>query len=239
MRGQAWDLRTIGHAAWISPDADWQKNYFTDKVGKNIAWYRTNNLTENTMGYFLPNNNTRLDGLPYGDPAHVAVGYAPWMHAFLGYALSELCYKGYDAADVRDFALKLTVKLFTSSDAVYNRFDGSSAYIASRIYDSSMSWVTLNDLTQVHFYTFEKRTTTPTALEGVYSDGSTGVAYMALSAAVDAGIPNASQGFVFVHNQIMGTGASTVDDFQKTPTFNIVPFGAVTGLSAAPGIYAR
>jgi hypothetical protein len=53
VRGQAWTLRTLAEAAYITPDNDPQKANFTAMVNNNIDWYErtyTNNASANKLG---------------------------------------------------------------------------------------------------------------------------------------------------------------------------------------------
>ncbi|MDB5799420.1 MAG: hypothetical protein JWL63_359 [Rhodocyclales bacterium] len=231
-REQAWSLRTLGHAAWIAPDADWQRDYFTSKLNNNIAWYRANVLPTNSLGYGFG----LADGtLPEGSNQVIRI-FAPWQHHFMAYTLSELCDHGYAATDVRDFALGFSTRLFTSG-AAYNRMDGTAYYLPGQLTGGAY----INSMSAMYYHAFVNRTTpVATQLEAYNSpDGYAIEALTALSASIDANITNASAGYVFVRDQIMQPGAGNQQQFVINPTWNIVPRGAVSGLAEAPGIYVR
>ncbi len=235
VRGQAWSMRTMGHAAWIAPDTDWQKDYFTAKLNKNLAWYRANVLPTNSLGYWASDVDWRIDLVPDGS-ALVAKVIAPWQHHFMAYTLTQLCDWGYAATDVRDFALGFSTRLFTSGSD-YNRFDGTAYYSPTKLKDGTY----INTMSALNYHSFVNRTSgPPTDLPGYNSpDGYAAQALTALSGSVDAGISNASAGYVFVRNEIMRFGNSNTQQFVTNPTWNIVPRGAVTGLAEAPGIYTK
>jgi len=238
-RGQAWMLRTMGHAAWISPDADWQKDYFTEKLNNNLVWFRGLVLTSNTLGFWFSDwkgwQGITPGQLPNLSP-QVAKIIGPWQHHFVAYALYELCERGYAATDLRDFALGFSTKLFTSAPD-YDPLDGTAYYLPAQLSDSTV----MNTMAQMKTYGFMNRTTPPiTPLDSSNDpNGYAPIALAALAASVDAGIPNASNGYVWVRNEIMNQGNSNRQGFVNSPVWNIVPFGSVSGLTEAPGIYTK
>ncbi|MBN1559660.1 chitobiase/beta-hexosaminidase C-terminal domain-containing protein [candidate division KSB1 bacterium] len=91
VRGQAWSLRTLGHAAYITPDAHPLKDYFVTRVQNNIQYYRTTlveNPQANQLGYL------EEGALLYGD-----YGLAPWQDDFFTWAVGHLVELGF--ADAR------------------------------------------------------------------------------------------------------------------------------------------
>ncbi len=92
VRGQAWALRTLGNAAYITPDDHPLKAYFVDRVGYNLAWYNqeyTDNTAANelgilTNGYALVYNNSR--------------GLAPWQDDFFTWSVGGLADQGFTDA---------------------------------------------------------------------------------------------------------------------------------------------
>jgi hypothetical protein len=236
-RGQAWTLRTLGHAAWIAPESDWQKDYFTAKLNNNIAWFRSTVLTSNTLGFWWSDwknwQNITPGALPNLSP-QVAKTVGPWQHHFVAYTLYELCERGYAATDLRDFALGFSTKLFTSAPD-YDPLDGTAYYLPAQLVDGTV----MSSMAQMHYHGYYGRTAPPiTPLDS--ADSTVGYAIealMALSAAVDAGIPNAATGYRYVRNEIMKQGPTNQINFVKTPVWNIVPHSTVTGLNEAPGIY--
>ena len=45
-RGIAWSLRALSDAAWITPDDDAQKDYFSEKLANNMAFFYERNIVE-------------------------------------------------------------------------------------------------------------------------------------------------------------------------------------------------
>ncbi len=56
VRAQAWSLRTLAEAAFITPDAHPLKNYFVARTENNIAWYNEYYDTDGTHGTSTGNN---------------------------------------------------------------------------------------------------------------------------------------------------------------------------------------
>lgn len=89
IRGQAWALRTLAEAAYITPDNDPQKANFLNLVNNNIDWY-TNTFPAN------PNAN-KLGVLDH--EGHVGylggVGIAPWQDDFFTTAVGRMVELGF------------------------------------------------------------------------------------------------------------------------------------------------
>jgi hypothetical protein len=92
VRGQAWTLRTLAEAAYITPDKDPQKANFTTMVNNNIDWYNanyTNSTTANKLGALqhgyaiIYNSNT---------------GLAPWQDDFFTASIGHMVELGFTRA---------------------------------------------------------------------------------------------------------------------------------------------
>lgn len=92
VRGQAWSLRTIGEAAYITPDADPFKQQFVSFINHNLNWYDvnyTNNPATNTYGVL-----THGTAMGYNN----GTGMAPWMDDFFTSAVGHLVELGFENA---------------------------------------------------------------------------------------------------------------------------------------------
>jgi hypothetical protein len=92
VRGQAWSLRTLAEAAYITPDSDRLKAHFTRILTNNLDWYNktyTNNAAANVfgvldMGAAVIYNSGR--------------GIAPWQDDFFTSAIGHVAELGFNGA---------------------------------------------------------------------------------------------------------------------------------------------
>lgn len=90
VRGQAWSLRTLGEVAYITPDSDPMKAYFTKQLDNNLNFYAQTYVTGN------PNNLGIYDGS--GENSADAVGTAPWQDDYFTWAFGYLTELGFTKA---------------------------------------------------------------------------------------------------------------------------------------------
>ena len=92
VRGQAWSMRTLGEAAYITPDAHPLKHHFLQVLDDNLDWYNdsyTNNPKANALGVIV--NGYALE---YADKR----GLAPWQDDFFTAAVGHVAELGFDKA---------------------------------------------------------------------------------------------------------------------------------------------
>ncbi len=90
-RGQAWDLRTLGQAAFIIPDDHPQKAGLLARLNYNIDYYTakySDTLKTNRLGYLE-------DGSSFSYPPY---GIAPWQDDFFTYSIGYLVDLGFTQA---------------------------------------------------------------------------------------------------------------------------------------------
>jgi len=92
LRGQAWSLRTLGQTAYITPDADVMKPYFTNQLNANLDFYYQTYVVGN------PNKLGAYDGSGEG-AFNDADNFAPWQDDFLTWALGYVSELGFTKAD--------------------------------------------------------------------------------------------------------------------------------------------
>jgi hypothetical protein len=92
VRGQAWSLRTLAEAAYITPDNDPQKANFTAIVNNNIDWYDTN-YTNNASA-------NKLGALDHGYAIvyDTSTGLAPWQDDFFTSSIGHMVELGFTNA---------------------------------------------------------------------------------------------------------------------------------------------
>ena len=90
IRGQAWGLRTLGHAAYITPDSSPLKAYYTKQVDNNLNFYNQTYVVGN------PNKLGAYDGS--GDGSMEAAASAPWQDDFFTWSFGYLNELGFTKA---------------------------------------------------------------------------------------------------------------------------------------------
>lgn len=93
VRGFAWSLRTIVHAAFITPDDDPLRSYFEKIVRNNLAWYvddQINGARKNPLAILNVGYAMAYDG---------GLGFAPWQDDFFTSAVNVVAGLGFSEAD--------------------------------------------------------------------------------------------------------------------------------------------
>jgi hypothetical protein len=90
LRAQAWSLRTLGHAAYITPDGHYLKDYFTKQLDSNLNFYHDTYVKGN------PNQLGAYDGS--GPYAFTISQSAPWQDDFLTWSFGFLAELGFAKA---------------------------------------------------------------------------------------------------------------------------------------------
>jgi hypothetical protein len=93
VRGQAWALRTVAEAAYITPDDDRLKSHFSGFVSDNLDWYNTtysNNAAANALGVVINGSS-----IVYSD----GTGLAPWQDDFFTSAVGHTAELGFKKAE--------------------------------------------------------------------------------------------------------------------------------------------
>jgi hypothetical protein len=118
IRGIGWGLRNLTDAAFILPDADPMKAYFTEKVTNNLVWLDeyAREFNSGPLGAMFPNRRPEDAGLmPY-------VWIALWEHRYVGWAVDHARFLGFtDGLDFLTRLAKFELKLFTSSSEGFPR----------------------------------------------------------------------------------------------------------------------
>jgi hypothetical protein len=92
VRGQAWSLRTLGEAAYITPDNHPLKNDLAALVKSNLDWYNatyTDNPSANGLGAIVHRNAASYKG---------KTAVAPWQDDFFTSAIGHLADLGFKEA---------------------------------------------------------------------------------------------------------------------------------------------
>ncbi len=109
IRGQAWSLRELGYAAYITPDAHPLKGYFVEKLNNNIDWFTNayvggpgaNGYGVVTHAYAFAYSNGR--------------GVAPWQDDFFTWSVGQLVDLGFERArPFYEFKVRFAIQRLTA-----------------------------------------------------------------------------------------------------------------------------
>ena len=119
VRGQAWGLRSLVDAAYITPDADKLKSHFTSFVSNNLAWYNktySDNAQANQLGVLLNGAFAYQSG----------TGVAPWQDDFFTSVIGHATELGFtDAKRLLNWKAKYSLQRMT---------DGGLCWIDAAMY---------------------------------------------------------------------------------------------------------
>lgn len=224
VRGQAWGLRTLGNAAYLTPDDDPLKADFLGFLKNSVAWYDetyTNNPNANKLGLIVNGfAYSYLDGN----------GVAPWQDYFFTAEVGHLVRMGFEF--VRPLAMwKARAPVGAMTDAGACWVDASN--YAIKIRDSADSPV-YTDYKQVQAATRGPEFVNlpcggpemaSIIVAGIDDMGGTPLYVMgypsnmqaAIAAAVDLGYPGAEHAWdLFKHR-------TQQPDYSQGPQFDIIP----------------
>lgn len=130
VRGQAWSLRTLAEAAYITPDNDRLKGHFNQIVANNLDWYNqtyTNNPAANALGVIVNG---------YAIVYTSNTGLAPWQDDFFTAAVGRTAELGFTQAQpLLAWKAKFPVARMTGAGACW--IDGS--IYSMKVRDSATS----------------------------------------------------------------------------------------------------
>lgn len=113
VRGQAWALRTLADAAYITPDADRLKSHFLQILDSNLDWFNAeypDNPKANALG-FIANGYAMVYG---------GVAIAPWMDDFFTQAVGHAAELGFSKAEkLLKWKIKFPVQRMIGKGACY------------------------------------------------------------------------------------------------------------------------
>jgi hypothetical protein len=97
VRGQAWSLRTLAEAAYITPDADSLKAGFVSIINNNLDWYSNTYVTNSANTQYANKLGIVVNGfaIEYDN----GIGIAPWQDDFFTSAIGHAAELGFTKAD--------------------------------------------------------------------------------------------------------------------------------------------
>jgi len=136
VRGQAWGLRTLGDAAYATPDNDRLKSYFTSVVKHNLDWYNgeyTDNPAANKLGVIVNG---------YAIVYNNGTGLAPWQDDFFTSSVGHLADLGFkDAGRLLAWKARYPVARMVAPGACW--VDGASYEMTVRPKDNAPLFTTM------------------------------------------------------------------------------------------------
>ena len=245
LRAQAWSLRTIAQAAYLTPDADPLKDDFVGFVSNNLDWYNANYPNNPSFGPMKyadgVNNNLGVMTHTYSVAYAADTAVSTWMDDFFTAAVGYTYDLGFlKAKPMLDWKAKFPVGRMTAPGVCWI----SGAPYSLTIRDTSASTV-YETFAQAYAKTFgadflalpcassemavawgKKIGGTPAVGDmGNISNGTAGYpANMqpALAYAVDSGIAGAAKAWALYQ------GRTVKQDFSTGPQFSIVPRALAT-----------
>lgn len=128
VRGQAWIMRTLAEAAYITPDSHPLKSHFDYFLQSNLDWYNTeytNNASANKLG-ILTNG--------YAVVYNTNTGVAPWQDDFFTAAIGHVADLGFTkATSLLNWKAQFSIQRMTAPGACW--IDGS--IYAMKVRDSA------------------------------------------------------------------------------------------------------
>lgn len=135
VRGQAWSLRTLSEAAYITPDQDPLKSHFEFFMSSNLDWYNANystNSSANTLGVIVHNAFAYSNG----------TGIAPWQDDFFTSAVGHAVELGFvKAAPLLAFKAKFPISRMIGDGACW--IDGAIYSMIVRDSETSAVYATI------------------------------------------------------------------------------------------------
>jgi hypothetical protein len=138
LRGQAWTLRTLANAAYITPDRHPMKGYFNEIVARNIAWY-VKRYPHNPDPQAAP----RLGFLSAEDTPDQT---APWQNDFFTLVAGRLIEMGWkEAHPILDWTARFAIGRWTGEAHGYCRAMAPAYWLTVRADDGQVadSWARL------------------------------------------------------------------------------------------------
>jgi len=125
VRGQAWSMRTLGNAAYITPDDSPLKTYYSSILKNNIDWYN-NTYIDNTSNSYSNNLGAIQNGYAYiydrsSTYTSNLLGLAPWQDDFFTASIGHLT----------DLNIPNALKLLT----------WKAKFPVSRMVDTNFCWI--------------------------------------------------------------------------------------------------
>lgn len=115
VRGQAWTMRSLAHAAYITPDGHPLKNYFNQVLDTNLDFYNATFAVGNPNQLGFIDNSATSYAVAYPGPGGPNTGVAPWQDDFFTSAVGHILELGFSKAKpIRDWKAKFPIGRMTA-----------------------------------------------------------------------------------------------------------------------------
>ncbi|MBD8628991.1 hypothetical protein IFT64_18825 [Oxalobacteraceae sp. CFBP 8753] len=142
VRGQGWSLRTLGHVAYITPDAHPLKDYFVKQIDNNLAFYHDTYVVGN------PNQLGMFDGS--GTGANKMDTSAPWQDDFFTWSFGYLAELGFSKAEPI-LKWKSTFPVGRMTDPGFCWIEATAYHLVTRVDAKSPVYNSFADLYAANF----------------------------------------------------------------------------------------
>jgi hypothetical protein len=246
VRAAAWELRTVAEAAFLTPDNDPLKSYFTNELGTAIGGLVQQYITDNTeAGY----------GQLAGFVGPTVIGYngenmAPWQEGYFVTSLAEVAGMGLpqisaEAVEMLQFMNNFISGLFINGPNGFNPLAGTAEWITVNNPSTNAPYTTWGQLFSANAQTTWSNGNNglpafPTSIANWSTQAMGGYAEIARAALADeityTQSPQAIQAYGLVVSQIAysfqldnsgswstGSGSTEVAAYQNYPQFSVMP----------------
>jgi hypothetical protein len=176
VRGQAWSLRTLGHAAYITPDGHPLKAYFVKRVQNNLAFYNATYTVANpnSLGVIDGSGPDAFEAILDSSAAGPNTGVAPWQDDFFTWSIGHLAELGFTQAQpLLAWKAKFPIGRMTAPGFCW--IDASAYILAVRPSATSPLYGTFKD---VYLSTMRNDGEAAPSLRGTPLVNSTGARYL-------------------------------------------------------------
>jgi hypothetical protein len=243
-RAIAWELRSVAEAAYLTPDSDPMKAYFTNELNIAMRGLVQEYIVDNINGQY-----GQLNGFIEGSSGPDRWAIVPYEEELMVTALAEVAgmnipQASAEAVQMLQYMNNFVSGIFTNGPNGFNPLDGTSYWIGVNDYTTGTPYTSWSQLFNANANsTWQEGNagipTNPTELINWPTQTMGGYGAVAKAALADeityTGSPQAIQAYGFVVSQIAyafslngsdfssGSGATLADAYQNYPQWSIMP----------------
>jgi hypothetical protein len=229
VRGQAWSMRTLAEAAYITPDSHPLKSHFNKVLDANLDWFNATYVTGTKTSNALGTNALGIITNGYSLVYNNGTGVGPWQDDFFTQAIGHVADLGFTKADtLLRWKAKFPISRMVGTGACWI---GGAIYTLT-VRDSSTSPI-YSTIGQAYKKSSPDYTSTACGSTAMASALKLKVGEMAGYADTAIGYPSNMQPALAYAANVGGTdgqrawalfaGRTVKPDYSKAPQFAIVP----------------